>query len=36
MQVEQVDFINVPTRDTKRAFSWYHEVLGWLKRWLES
>jgi len=28
MQVEQVDFINVPTRDTKRAFSWYHEVLG--------
>ena len=28
MQIEQVDFINVPTRDTKRAFSWYHEVLG--------
>jgi catechol 2,3-dioxygenase-like lactoylglutathione lyase family enzyme len=28
MQVEQVDFINVPTRDTKRAFSWYHQVLG--------
>ena len=28
MQVEQVDFINVPTRDTKRAFAWYHDVLG--------
>jgi catechol 2,3-dioxygenase-like lactoylglutathione lyase family enzyme len=28
MQIEQVDFINVPTRDTARAFSWYHEVLG--------
>ena len=28
MQVERVDFINVPTRDTKRAFTWYHEVLG--------
>ena len=28
MQIEQVDFINVPTRDTTRAFSWYHEVLG--------
>jgi len=28
MQVEQVDFINVPTRDAKRAFAWYHEVLG--------
>jgi catechol 2,3-dioxygenase-like lactoylglutathione lyase family enzyme len=28
MQVERVDFINVPTRDTKRAFVWYHEVLG--------
>jgi catechol 2,3-dioxygenase-like lactoylglutathione lyase family enzyme len=28
MQVERVDFINVPTRDTKRAFAWYHEVLG--------
>ena len=28
MQVEQVDFINVPTRDAKGAFAWYHEVLG--------
>ena len=28
MQVERVDFINVPTRDAKRAFAWYHEVLG--------
>ena len=28
MHVEQVDFINVPTRDTKRAFAWYREVLG--------
>ena len=28
MQVERVDFINVPTRDTKRAFAWYHEMLG--------
>lgn len=28
MQVEQVDFINVPTRDTQRAFAWYRDVLG--------
>lgn len=28
MDVEQVDFINVPTRDATRAFAWYHEVLG--------
>jgi catechol 2,3-dioxygenase-like lactoylglutathione lyase family enzyme len=28
LAVERVDFINVPTRDTKRAFAWYHEVLG--------
>jgi len=28
MQVERVDFINVPTRDAKRAFAWYHKVLG--------
>ena len=28
LQVEQVDFINVPTRDAKRAFAWYHDVLG--------
>lgn len=27
MQVEQVDFINVPTRDSARAFAWYREVL---------
>ena len=28
MDVERVDFINVPTRDAKRAFAWYHDVLG--------
>ena len=28
MDVERVDFINVPTRDAKRAFDWYHDVLG--------
>ena len=28
LTVERVDFINVPTRDAKRAFAWYHEVLG--------
>jgi catechol 2,3-dioxygenase-like lactoylglutathione lyase family enzyme len=28
MDVERVDFINVPTRDTERAFAWYHEMLG--------
>ena len=28
MQVEQVDFINVPTRDRAQAYAWYHEVLG--------
>jgi len=28
MQIERVDFINVPTRDSKRSFDWYHEVLG--------
>ena len=28
MDVERVDFINVPTRDATRAFAWYHEVLG--------
>jgi len=28
MLVEQVDFINVLTCDTKRAFAWYHDVLG--------
>ena len=28
MQVEQVDFVSVPTRDLKRALAFYHEVLG--------
>lgn len=28
IEVEQVDFINVPTRDSERAFAWYHEVVG--------
>ena len=28
MQVERVDFINVPTRDTARALTWYRDVLG--------
>ena len=28
MNVEQVDFINVPTRDSGRAFAWYREMLG--------
>ena len=28
MQVEQVAFINVPTRDAARAFGWYRDVLG--------
>jgi catechol 2,3-dioxygenase-like lactoylglutathione lyase family enzyme len=28
MDVERVDFINVPTREATRAFAWYHEVLG--------
>lgn len=28
MQVELVDFISVPTRDTARAVSWYRDVLG--------
>ena len=28
MDVERVDFINVPTRDATRAFAWYNEVLG--------
>jgi catechol 2,3-dioxygenase-like lactoylglutathione lyase family enzyme len=28
MQVERVDFINVPTRDAERARAWYREVLG--------
>ena len=28
MQVEQVDFVSVPTRDSARAVAWYREVLG--------
>ncbi len=28
MQVEQVDFVSVPTRDVARAVTWYCDVLG--------
>ena len=28
IQVEQVDFVSVPTRDLARAVSWYRDVLG--------
>jgi catechol 2,3-dioxygenase-like lactoylglutathione lyase family enzyme len=28
MQVEQVDFVSVPTRDTARAVAWYRAALG--------
>jgi catechol 2,3-dioxygenase-like lactoylglutathione lyase family enzyme len=28
MQVEQVDFVSVPTRDVAAAVAWYREVLG--------
>jgi catechol 2,3-dioxygenase-like lactoylglutathione lyase family enzyme len=28
MQVEQVDFVSVPTRDSARAIAWYRDVLG--------
>ena len=28
MQVERVDFINIPTRDAERARAWYRDVLG--------
>jgi catechol 2,3-dioxygenase-like lactoylglutathione lyase family enzyme len=28
MQVERVDFINVPTRDAERCRAWYRDVLG--------
>jgi catechol 2,3-dioxygenase-like lactoylglutathione lyase family enzyme len=28
MQVEQVDFVSVPTRDVERAVSWYRDALG--------
>jgi len=28
MQVEQVDFVSVPTRDVERAVAWYRDALG--------
>jgi catechol 2,3-dioxygenase-like lactoylglutathione lyase family enzyme len=28
MQVEQVDFVSVPTRDSASAVAWYRDVLG--------
>ena len=28
MNVEQVDFVSVPTRDLARALAWYRDVLG--------
>jgi catechol 2,3-dioxygenase-like lactoylglutathione lyase family enzyme len=28
MQVEQVDFVSVPTRDYERAATWYRDVFG--------
>jgi predicted enzyme related to lactoylglutathione lyase len=28
MQVEQVDYVSVPTRDYERAIAWYADVLG--------
>jgi catechol 2,3-dioxygenase-like lactoylglutathione lyase family enzyme len=28
MQVEQVDFVSVPTRDVEHAVAWYGETLG--------
>jgi catechol 2,3-dioxygenase-like lactoylglutathione lyase family enzyme len=28
MQVEQVDFVSVPTRDIDSAVAWYRDVLG--------
>jgi catechol 2,3-dioxygenase-like lactoylglutathione lyase family enzyme len=28
MQVEQIDFVSVPTRDNARAIAWYRDVLG--------
>jgi catechol 2,3-dioxygenase-like lactoylglutathione lyase family enzyme len=27
MQVDQVDFVSVPTRDSERAVAWYRDVL---------
>jgi catechol 2,3-dioxygenase-like lactoylglutathione lyase family enzyme len=28
IEVEQIDFVSVPTRDVERAVAWYSEVLG--------
>jgi catechol 2,3-dioxygenase-like lactoylglutathione lyase family enzyme len=28
LEVERVDFITIPTRDTERARAFYHETLG--------
>jgi predicted enzyme related to lactoylglutathione lyase len=28
MQVEQVDFVSVPTRDSERAVAWYRDTFG--------
>ncbi len=28
MQVEQVDFVSMPTRDASRAVSWYRDTFG--------
>lgn len=28
MQIEEVDFVSVPTRDVRRAVSWYRDALG--------
>ncbi|MGH3105133.1 MAG: VOC family protein [Gaiellaceae bacterium] len=28
IEVEQVDFVSVPTRDAARAVAWYHVALG--------
>lgn len=28
MQVEQTDFVSIPTRDVVRAVAWYRDVLG--------
>jgi catechol 2,3-dioxygenase-like lactoylglutathione lyase family enzyme len=28
MQIERVDFVSVPTRDSERAVAWYRDVLG--------
>ena len=28
MQVEEVDFVQIPTRDVRRAAEWYRDMLG--------